>query len=155
MKHIFIYFGLLALLSSCGLAPCLTKDSFVESSESTFKKFKDNKETFSTSDWNSMDEAYKNFLENCYPKFESEMSNEELKNFWLSTSQYFIKRGYKGPEMEESLKELYGQHLEVYMKKMGTKYSKQFEDLLHINIDNAVDKIFDFLKDVDIKVEHD
>ncbi len=154
MKQLFIFLVFAITASSCTLAPCLTKEAFISSSNSAFEVFNDNQDSYSKKDWLAMDDQFENFLNNCYPKYESEMSNEELKKFWLSTSQYFIKRGYKGPEMKESLKDLYGKHLEDYLKKMGSKFSNQFESLLNINIDNAVDKLFDFLDDLEIDVEN-
>lgn len=145
MKGLLFLLITVFTISSCELVPCLTKDSFVSSSNDTYKKFKKNQEDFSDNDWEIMDAQHKTFLEDCYPKYQKELSDDELKDFWLKTTQYFVKRAYKGPDMNKELKALYGKHFEKYMEKMGDRFANKFKDLININVDNAIDKLFDML----------
>ncbi len=146
MKNILLLSILFFSISACQLMPCLTVESFVSSSLEANKKFESEQKSFTDEQWKSMDSQYRTFLEDCYPKFKKELSTDELKTFWLHTSEYFIKRSYKGPDMEESLKELYSKNFKLYMEEIGSKYAKMFKELINVNIDDTVEKVFDFLK---------
>lgn len=145
MKKTMYLLLVITMLSSCDMMPCLTKESFISSSNDTFAEFKEDKVKLSDVQWLEIDNKMESYLSDCYPKYVEELSSEELKIFWLNTSQYFIKRAYKGPEMKKSLQELYASHFEKYMEKMGNKFADRFKDLININVDNAVDKFFDLL----------
>jgi len=148
MKKTIMFCFLLGLFTACELAPCITKEAFLSSSKKTYEKFEKGQDQFSDNNWKSMDNTYQKYIENCYPQYETKLTPEEKKEFWLHTSQYFIKRGYKGPEMTEELKELYATHLEKYLESVGDRFADKFKKLMDINVDEAVDKIFDILENL-------
>lgn len=100
MKQLLLFASILLFGSSCNFDSCgFNKKSFLSKHEYWVDNVKKNRKSWNEKDWEKSDAAMKDLIENCYEKYEDELTNEESMQFWKGTASYYVRRigkGYKG-----------------------------------------------------------
>ncbi len=95
MKHLLpitlMAFTLVTLVS-CSTGPCSSKGYFLNDFEAFVDRIGEMEDDLSDADWKSMDEEYEVYTRQCYPKFKSELTDEEARLYNKLTLKY---KGYK------------------------------------------------------------
>jgi len=103
----FIFLSAFIMLNSCQLDECgRSKDKFLDRYYSLIEKVTKEDVYFTEKEWEKNDEKFRAFVEECYDKFEPEMTRREKRRFWAKSLRYQYERHGKdffGKVEEEAL----------------------------------------------------
>lgn len=138
MKSLNLFFctiilGLLA--TSCNKYPCMTKGQFVESYKTFFKEL-DKKDDVPEEEVFADYNDYKSLVNDCYKKFEEELSLEEKQFFWKN-SLVIVLKNYS-PKIREVIKE---------DKEFRTYVFEQIEKTVKSSSSDIADSLIKALED--------
>ena len=94
MKKLMLTFcASLILFSSCETEPCsYSKERFTKKFSLLVERASESDRKISDERWEKEDEQFGQFVMDCYPKFEEEMSLSEKTEFWQGTLSYLFAR---------------------------------------------------------------
>ena len=107
---------------------------------------RENHESFKTDDWAGKDEEFKNYVENCYLKYKSELSFGERIDFWKQTMSYSAYRGSQ--DLPNSLD--LSIDLSSEFEELSSQGQQEIEDYLRTQVTPELEKAVDqIVKEVD------
>ncbi|GLR18628.1 hypothetical protein GCM10007940_32440 [Portibacter lacus] len=109
----------------------MTKGQFVKGYETFTDKVSANHEDYSKADWKAKDDQMDNFVDQCYPKHESNLTDEEKKTFWIKYFKYKYDR--HGRNVLKAI--------ELDVKKFEIEMDQAMEDLFD-DPDEDLEQIF-------------
>jgi len=80
------------ILSSCSFDVCSSKRMYVNSYDQFMKKIEKNQEDYSEKDWEELDAKFERFSEECYEKFEDDLSKKEKNQIMKHNLKYVVVR---------------------------------------------------------------
>jgi polyhydroxyalkanoate synthesis regulator phasin len=99
----------------------------------------------SNESWEKYDETFEHYVEECYEKFEEDLTEKEKKRFWIGSLKYYAARYGDGllRELEKDdgeYAEKVKQNLEEIFEETGRKL-EDFFDKNEVEIEALVDQI--------------
>ncbi len=89
----FLFLGTVLVLQSCGLDECgSTKSNFLKKYDAFIAEVEKQDLSFSDKNWETYDAQFESYLENCYERYEEEMTTAENREFWVQSVKYYYKR---------------------------------------------------------------
>ncbi|NNF22739.1 MAG: hypothetical protein HKN67_12415 [Saprospiraceae bacterium] len=135
IKHI-LYFILIVFISSCTQDPCLTKDQFLKSTDSFFESFNESADALDVQSKADYEKRYEAFVNNCYKKYQEELSIKEKQDFWKKSLNFYLDL-YDGKleslleeADEDPFKKYVKGEIEQLIKDSGTEYMNEIAELL-------------------------
>jgi hypothetical protein len=93
MKHSLFGLLLALMVTACGTDPCGTdKDAFLNDYYKLLGEAKTANWPVSDDRWDTYDERFRAYVEECYDLHEPEMSGREKRRFWRKSLSYFTQR---------------------------------------------------------------
>jgi|GEM_PF-2210270 len=80
--------------SSCSTATTcsVSKSGFLTNFDTMIKKVSEKELKSNDDQWASYDQKFEKFVEECYPSYEENMTEEEKQKFWLKSVEYYWHR---------------------------------------------------------------
>lgn len=147
MKYlqIFVLFLGITTFTACDfMNPCgSTKEEFLTNYDTFIKEIEQKELAHDASEWTSHDREFKQMVEECYEKYEAEMSVSEQIGFWTNALAYYYQRygtdmiavlGDSSDELSvkvsEKAKEVLENPSEVFRKILGDSKGDELDKLL-------------------------
>ncbi len=128
-----------SLLDECGGS----KDNFLKTFESFIDEAKQKDWHYADNDWKPYDDKLESYIENCYERFEEEMSATEIRDFWTQTVTFYVKR-YDREFIDEFFDEKneVSQSIRKHVKKFERDPERFFKEILREVSGGEVDELF-------------
>ncbi|MEL6636575.1 MAG: hypothetical protein AAFW73_10970 [Bacteroidota bacterium] len=137
--------GITLVFSSCGLLDeCgSSKADFLKKYEAFVREVEQQDWHHADNDWQAYDERLEAYLNNCYERYEPELTAAETKDFWLLTVSYYVAR-YDGQFVEEFLAEdnPLSRTVRDHFEELEDDPERFFRDLVREVSGGEVDELF-------------
>lgn len=146
-----LFFTLFLIVLGCKSPdPCLDKDTFVRSYDA-FIDSVDQKQQLSIEEWQDLDRRFNNFMDNCFNKFEPEMSTQEKLDIGQKALTYYYQRVRQAIQNEEVLKDIdlhvEGDLLEAF-EEIEDDVLKFYNENLKDDLKDIFDEVSEDVKDL-------
>jgi len=91
-KALFIFVGLVFIMSSCTFDECTSKSLYMTSFDNFINKIEKKHNDYKKEDWKKADERFKKLTEECYKKFEDEFTDKDKKRIVKNGMKYTLYR---------------------------------------------------------------
>ncbi len=148
MRYFLLFFSFF-FLCSCSLdTTCMSKESFLSNFDKFSKDLKENHELLEESDWMSIDQEFTNFVDNCYPKFKSDLSIEEKVSFFKNTLSYGYYKGSKDGSLDIDLK----LDIEGELRDLSVQGKEELKNFIKkefgADLETAIDDLIEGIKEI-------
>ena len=157
-KLIVLSLGLIFLISSCTIDPCLTKGQFVRGYETMTSKVEKDYKGYTSKDWEKKDELMDKFIGECYEKHEEDLTSDEKKDIWINYFKYKFHRHGKNvlAAIEEDAKEFsleIDEELEGLFDNPEEDVKRILSEIYGDDIDKAIDDFVKGIEDIAEKIK--
>lgn len=139
MKPILLLLSI-SFLSSCQTR-CLTKEAFLTGFDKFSEDVKTHYKDLGEEDWVSIDEELKAYVDECYPKYKTELTVSEKVTFWKNTLSYGIYRGDKNDSYELDLDIDYEKEINDLTDQGRAELEKFINKELKPNLEGVIDDV--------------
>ena len=132
LRYLFFIALITFMNSSCMLDECGgSKERFINKFENFVEEIDKADLNYSDDEWEKLDVQFESYIDNCYERYEEEMTVKEIKQFWRSSMKYYYQRFGTG-----IARELFG-------KGNGTlkKLRKKLEKFKDEDLEDAMDDL--------------
>ena len=138
-------------LPACQVVQCgPTKDSFIEKYEAFITKVEDKDLDLDDSQWEKLDETFRNYVEDCYEYHESEMSAGERRKFWMNSLKYYAARYGEGMiHMLNRDNDITSERVKKNIEEVMDATGKELEDFIDKNADELEALFEEIGKDIE------
>ncbi len=156
MKRILLL-SLVIIGVSCNTpqVKCPNKKSFLNSFEDFVSDVKEHYRDISINDWESIDKEFELYADQCYEKYEDELSIGEKVDFVKNTLTYAYYKGKVDGDIDIDLSDLHiSEDLEDISIESKEELEKFIKEELGQDIEEALDDLMDGMKDISEEIKN-
>lgn len=159
MNKLFLFFAAALVFNACTIDPCLTKGQFLKGYEMLTDKVAEDYKSISDKEWMENDEKMVQFIDECYKKHESKLTEDEKKDFWIKYFKYKFYRHGKNflkavetdvkdysLDLEEELEDLFDNPEEDLKKILNELYGGDVKEVIDDFVE-GINELADKLKE--------
>lgn len=156
-KFLLLLFPIL-LLTACNQSPCSNKEAFIENFEAFVKEFEDKVKDLNEASKQEYEEKYEDFVNDCYKKFNEELTLEERQDFWKTSLGFYLElyKGNIGELLEDAdtdpFKSYVKDEIEKLIKESGTDYLAEVSVLLEDELPKLLESFLGDLEKIGMEL---
>lgn len=152
---ITILISFIIICSSCkSFNTCYSKDAFLDQLAENVQVVKKNGEKFTDAEWEEMDSKMDKLLNDCYDKFENDLTDSETKDVIVQAATYaYVRQKGNFEDFVEMMKKLeLDERAEKFLyladESLKDFFDKELKEDLEKVVDNALDEFENLAKDL-------
>ena len=133
-------------LSCDSIVHCGSKDAFIKNYSKFTTDLREHAEKLEAQDWKAIDDEFKMYVDECYPKYKEQLSLSEKLSFWKGTLSYAVHKNGNDGNINIQLNDVKidladeFKDLSIESKKELEKFIK---DEFGRDLEDAIDRIVD------------